>query len=276
VTDGSPLRALLAREPAPPIDRAALCLAGDFDPSLDLPRAVADLDALAAPLAGRIARARSARDVAAELGTWLFDERGFRGDEDTYYDPRNSYLHEVLARRAGIPITLAIVLIGVARRVGVRVEGVGFPGHFLARVHGNDADDSVLVDPFFRGREVTAPVLDALARRALGDPSRLRAEHLAAASPRAMILRMLTNLRGAHQARGDTARALVACDRIVDLTDAPEARRDRGRMLLAMGATEAAVADLEAWLAQRPDAPDAAELRQSIAQARAVKPRPLQ
>ncbi|MFO0604584.1 MAG: transglutaminase-like domain-containing protein [Polyangiales bacterium] len=272
----SPLRALFDREREPPVEEAALLIAQDFAPGLDPAATRAALDALAAPVAPRLARAADDREAAALLGTWLFDEQGFRGNEDDYYDPRNSHLHEVVARRTGIPITLAVVMIAVGRRAGVRVEGIGFPGHFLARVFGPGAGGGALVDPFFRGREVTPAALDALARRALGDPARLRPEHLAPADARAVAVRMLGNLRGVHEARGDHAGALVACDRLVDLTGSPEARRDRARHLLALGAHEAAADDLDAWLRARPDAPDAGEVRRSVARLRSSARRPPQ
>ena len=274
--DAASLRALFERDPDPPVELAALLLAKDFAPDLDVPAALAELDALAAPLAARVQRAETARDLAAAIGTWLFDESGFRGNEDDYYDPRNSYLHEVIRSRAGIPISLTVVMIAVGRRVGVAVEGVGLPGHFLARVVGRQPGDSTLVDPFFRGREVTPTLAAELARRALGDAAKIRPEHLHPVGSRAMTVRMLSNLKGIHESRGDHANALVVCDRLVDLTGAPEARRDRARHLLAMNATRAAADDLEAWLLARPDAPDAAEARAAIARARATGKRTLQ
>lgn len=267
----SALLALFERNPAPPIDEAALLLAADFTPALDIPATRAALDALAAPLVPRLEHVRTARDIAAVLATWLFDEQNFQGDEATYYDPRNSYLHEVLKRRKGIPITLAVVMIAVGRRAGVCVEGVGFPGHFLARVHGAHGDDGVLVDPFFQGREVTRAALDALAFRMLGNPSRLRPEHLATVDARAMVTRMLVNLHSAHEGRGDHANALLACDRLLDLTGNLDVRRDRARHLLALGASEAAAADLEAWLRARPHAPEAGAVRELLARIRRVR-----
>lgn len=270
------LRALFERDPDPPVELAALLLAKDFAPDLDVPAALAELDALAAPLAARVQRAETSRDLAAALGTWLFDELGFRGNEDDYYDPRNSYLHEVIRSRAGIPISLTVVMIAVGRRAGVAVEGVGLPGHFLARVVGRSVGDSTLVDPFFRGREVTPTLAAELARRALGEAARIRPEHLLPVGARAMTVRMLSNLKGVHEGRGDHAHALVVCDRLVDLTGAPEARRDRARHLLAMNASQAAVEDLEAWLLARPDAPDAAEVRATVARARSTGKRTLQ
>ncbi len=272
----SSLRALFLRDPDPPVELAALVLAKDFSPDLDVSASLAALDALAAPLAARVAHLDNARDLAAALGTWLFDACGFHGNEDDYYDPRNSYLHEVIRTRAGIPITLAVVVIAVARRVGVRAVGVGFPGHFLVRVEGRREGDAVLLDPFFRGREVTPAIAEQLARRTLGDAAQLRTEHLATTDVRSMTVRMLSNLRAIHERRGDHPNALVVCDRLVDLTGSVDARRSRAAHLLALHAVAAAIDDLEAWLRARPDHPDAAEVRRTLTRARGTDKRTLQ
>lgn len=268
------LPALFAADAEPPLDRVALLVARDADPTLDVEASLARLDALADAVADRLQRALDPAAQAATLGTFLFDERGFRGADDDYYDPRNSYLHAVLETRRGIPISLSVLLVAVARRCGIAADGVGFPGHFLARVGG---PDGALVDPFFGGRIVTPPVLDELARRTLGGGGRVRPEHLAATGARAIAARMLTNLTGIHESRGDHASALVVCDRLVDLTGSVEVRRDRARHALSLGARGAALDDLAAYLDARPRAADAAEVRALLAKARAPRAnRPLQ
>lgn len=265
---------LFAATDDPPIERIALLIACDHDPRLDVERAVARIDDLAAPVTQRLRRVEGASAQAAVLGTYVFDELGLRGNDDDYHDPRNSDLNAVFETRRGIPITLAVALIAIARRAGVTAEGVGFPGHFLARV--GDAP-GVLLDPFFGGRIVNRKVLDELARRTLGGPEKLRPEHLAPVGPRAIAARMLTNLKGIHEARGDHARALVVCDRLVDLVGAPEHRRDRAKHSLALGVRATAAEDLAAYLQARPNAPDLAEMRALLASARATaKPRALQ
>src|SRR5690606_11578572 len=121
---------------------------------------------LAAPLAERLATARSPRERRAIFTDHVYGALGFHGNTDDYYDPRNSYLNEVLQRRTGIPITLAVVLMALGRRVGILVEGVGFPGHFLVRIGGADGE---LVDPFSEGNVVERSELSQIAGRLLDE-----------------------------------------------------------------------------------------------------------
>ena len=251
--------------PDPPLDRAALVLACDAYPRLDVGEWLARLDDLAAPLAERAMNVRRVEDQAALLGTYVYDELGFHGDEEHYYDPRNSYLHEVIERRTGIPISLAVLLVSLGRRAGMTVEGVGFPGHFLVRLGGTDG---LYLDPFFHARILARPALDDLAKRALGSADKLTREHLAPVSARAVIARMLNNLKGIYEKQRDHARALVVCDRLVDLIDQPELRRDRALHAIALGANAAAVDDLEHYLLLRKDAPDVPKMREALEQAR--------
>lgn len=248
---------LFASDPEPPLDEVALAIARDAMPGLDLDAQRAGLDDLAAPLRSRAALLHRPMDQAALLGTYVYDELGFAGDEETYDDPSNSYLPSVIARRRGIPITLAVVLAALGRRAGMDVEGVGFPGHFLVRLGGAGG---VYVDPFFRARVMTPGDLAALLQRVTGEAAEVLDEHVAVVGARAVAVRMLANLKNSHERRGDHARALVACDRLVDLTGAPEPRRDRGLHALALGAFEAAAADLRAYLNARPGAKDADRL----------------
>ncbi|GAB4204867.1 MAG: SirB1 family protein [Sandaracinaceae bacterium] len=230
-----------------PIEELALRFARDAYPQLRIQDELARLDAIAKPLlAERLDLERDPRSQALTLGEHLHETLEFRGDERDYHDPRNSYLNEVLTRRVGLPITLSVVWIAVGRRLGVHVEGVGFPGHFLVRV---GRERPALVDPFREGRLVTQAELERLAAHHLGGAGKLRAEHLASADTRSMLVRMLVNLKHAYERRGDHAHALVVCDRLVDLTSAPTFRRDRGKHALAMGATGTALEDLDAYLA---------------------------
>jgi regulator of sirC expression with transglutaminase-like and TPR domain len=230
---------------AAPIEELALRFARDAYPMLRLENELRRFDALAAPLAARLAGEREHRSIALTMGEYLHDEVGLSGDEGDYHDPRNSYLNEVLDRRVGLPISLAAIWMAVGRRVGVHVDGIGFPGHFLVRV---GREPGVLVDPFREGALVNQGELERLAIHHLGGVENLRADHLIPVDTRAMLVRMLVNLKHAHERRGDHARALVVCDRLVDLTDAATFRRDRGLHAHAMGAMTAALADLDAYL----------------------------
>jgi regulator of sirC expression with transglutaminase-like and TPR domain len=262
---GAALVSLLARDPHAPVEHAATLIARDFDPSVDFSNITRTLDTLAEVLALRLRTRSDTHARAMTFASWFADEAGFRGNEEHYYDPRNSYLHEVLSRRRGIPISLAVVAMAAARRVELRVDGVGMPGHFLVRVGG---DEGVLLDLFFGAREVTSGVLRELATCTMGGAERLRAEHLRAVSTREMAIRMLQNLKGLFEAGSDHARAMLACDRLYDLTGSIDHRRDRGFAALALGLLDGAAEDLGAYLAARPQAPDGARVRSSLERAR--------
>lgn len=262
----SPSLAAALADPRTPVEELALLLARDEYPRLAIEPALAELDELAAPLTAASHAGDSPEEQAEALRRLVYEDLAFRGNEDDYYDPRNSYLCDVIQRRTGIPITLAIVLMAIGRRAGIQVEGIGFPGHFLVRVGG---EHGVLVDPFFEGRAIGASALDRLAARFLGSAARLGPEHLHVVTPRAMVVRMLVNLKHAHERRHDHARALVVSDRLVDVTSSATFRRDRGLHALALGASAAAIEDLEAYLGAAGAPPDELVVRRAIERARA-------
>jgi regulator of sirC expression with transglutaminase-like and TPR domain len=268
VSAPSPRTLRAALEAGEPIDELALRISRDLRAAapIDKTRALFD-EAAASLLAARADQASPTRQ-ALLLRELVFYDHAFRGNEEDYYDPRNSDLTEVVGRRVGIPITLATVMIAIGRRAGIPIEGVGFPGHFLVRVGSDDAH--VLVDPFVDGREVEATHLDQLSTRFLGGPGRVLREHLLPVDARSMLVRLLVNLKHAVERRSQHAAALVACDRLVDLTGAVEFRRDRGMHALAMGASQAAIADLEAYLSESAGPPDQTEVERAIARARAT------
>jgi regulator of sirC expression with transglutaminase-like and TPR domain len=265
---------VLARRKDEEIDVAlgAALIARDVYANLDVPATLARFDELAAPLQGRSLGARPLYEQAIDLGHHLYEVAGFRGNEQNYYDPRNSLLSDVLERRLGIPITLALVYCEVARRCGVVARGVSFPGHFLVRLEGRRATPPVFVDPFFGGRLLDDAALERVLRRATGPNESVKEEHLAPASPRSILVRMLINLKWIYMTRGDLARAHLALDRIVSLTpDAPAALRERGRLAARLGAVEAARADLTRLLEIQPDTADAKAIRTRLEELREVK-----
>jgi regulator of sirC expression with transglutaminase-like and TPR domain len=196
----------------------------------------------------------------------LFEELGYAGNHDEYYDPRNSYINEVFERRLGNPISLAMVQMEVARRLGVPLDGVSFPGHFLVRL---PVDDGVLVmDPFNRGRPLDADELRQRASPHLGgdfpDDEALH-QILNPASNRAILMRVLRNLHGVYSESGDWERAVRCADRILKLSpDNPDALRDRGLGYLELGHRHGAQLDLGRYLQRNPRAPDAASVRESL------------
>jgi regulator of sirC expression with transglutaminase-like and TPR domain len=249
----------------------AALIAKDAYGTLDVERLIARFDEMAAPLAARGLATLAPEEQAAAVSSHLYEHLGFRGNEQDYYDPKNSLLPNVLDRKLGIPITLALVYCEVARRAGVRARGVSFPGHFLVRVDALGSEDApVAVDPFFGGRRLDAAALQKLLERAFPSHKLAVCEHLAPVAPRAMLVRMLINLKWIHATRGDFARALLALDRIISLTpDSVPALRERGLLAARLGAVEAARADLSRLLELVPQAPDANSIRARLAELRA-------
>lgn len=247
--------------------RAALEIARVEYPELDPAPSLRALDDLAASVRPRLSEQTSAQDAAVQLSRFLFEECGFRGNRDDYYDPRNSFLNDVLDRRLGIPISLAVLMIEVGSRAGLALEGVGFPGHFLVRVPA--PGDPVLLDPFHAGTPVDDA--DLLARlRALSQASRGGGPDFAHVPPefvepttiRAILARMLRNLLRIYLERTDNQRALTAVDLLLVLTpDAAEEIRTRGTLYERLDCPAAAAVDLRRYLDLAPDASDADEVR---------------
>jgi regulator of sirC expression with transglutaminase-like and TPR domain len=246
------------------LEVGAFLIARDAHPELDVDRQVARLDALASGLDRDALSAMTPEDAAHAIAEHVYRTHGFRGNEDAYGDPRNSYLDDVLERKLGIPISLAVVLLAVARRVGVAANGVSFPGHFLVRFE-RPGRGPLIVDPFYGGRPLTHHDLERLLRRTSGSTAKLQLDQLRAAPTRAILVRILQNLKAAHLARGDMARALVAAARIVTLLPRdPWALRDRGILQAQLGAPQAARADLLRYLELSPDATDAKMIEQVL------------
>ncbi len=258
---------LLAREPSASLDLAevALRLACDEYPSLDVEACLAEVDALAHE-ARRLVRG----SLEARLGglcRYLFHELGFRGNQTDYYDPRNSYFNEVLDRRLGIPITLSAVTMAVGRRVGLDIQGVGLPGHFVAKAVADGQE--VLFDPYHGGRLLTPEQCEAMVERTTGEPFRLSVEVLQPASLGLIVQRMLSNLKAIYLRQGDFRRAVRVMDRLVQLVpDDTQQRRDLGAALLQARQPGKAINHLQAYLDASPSASDAALVRQVLQQAR--------
>ncbi|HEY2028517.1 MAG TPA: transglutaminase-like domain-containing protein [Myxococcales bacterium] len=263
-------RRLLARFAAQePVDlaRAALAVAREEYPDLDESRYLGMLDSLAEGARRGVPAGASIERQIGRLNAYLFHEVGFAGNHGDYYDPRNSFLNEVLERRTGIPLSLSIVYIEVGRRCGLRVDGVGFPGHFLCKVQLDGGE--LVVDPFHRGQLLG---LDDIRRRlasAVGDKVRFDPRVLRAAKPREILVRMLQNLRAVYAEKKDTHRALSAVDRLLLLTPGnAHALRERAQLYEALGAAHLAAADLEKVLQIEGEPSDAAALRTKVARLR--------
>ena len=245
------LRRIVAAEPID-MARAALVIAKleyprlDPRPSLARLRELGDQVAHATkPLAGA-----PARDVLATISHELYDKAGFAGNNAHYDDFRNSLLNVVLERRLGIPITLALVFMEVARQANVDLDGVGFPGRFLLRASGSDREPQPLIlDPFDRGRELGELDCRALLSQLMGDESKYSSDLLRPCSPKQMLARMLNNLKRTYVEMRSFPQAYAATDMIlaVDPTLLPELR-DRGLLAYHLDDFPSAVRDLEDYL----------------------------
>jgi regulator of sirC expression with transglutaminase-like and TPR domain len=255
--------ALIERDPVP-LDEAVLAIAEEEYPHLDVEEVLVRLDRLGERVRARApAPARAATQLEA-LRHVLADEEGLRGNEEDYSDPRNSFLNEVLERRRGIPISLCVVWMEVARRVGLPLEGVGFPGHFLAK-YVSPGGVEVFVDAFHGGEMLSADECVARYRARTGGRD-LDRRYLAAVAPRQILARMLHNLKRSYLERRDDVRAYWVIDRILLLAPGQlEALRDRGLVAARLGGAAAAARDLEAYVARAGSAPDADEVRRVLA-----------
>jgi regulator of sirC expression with transglutaminase-like and TPR domain len=246
--------------------RGALEIARIAYPELDPTASLATLDELADTVRPRLMPGFSAVERAMTVSRFLFQDCGFRGNAEDYYDVRNSFLNDVLARRTGIPITLSMVLMEVGRRVGVPVEGVGFPGHFLVRVPAG-AGQFLILDPFHGGQRVgDDELLERL--RTLADANRgptfeaVPAEFLAPTSPRAMLGRMLRNLLRIYLERDADAEALLTVDLLLVLVpQGADEVRTRGYLYERLGCPAAAANDFRRYLELAPEGSDSEQIR---------------
>jgi regulator of sirC expression with transglutaminase-like and TPR domain len=260
-TAGRARFARLVARPEPEIDLAlgALLIAGHGRPAMDEVELAGRLDAIAERVRIRLDAGDPSIVTIARLHDVLYRELGFRGPTAAEYgDPANSQLDDVLGRRVGLPISLAIVEIEVAARLGVQLTGIGLPGHFIV-----GGPDGLLIDPADGGRSLTPDDCQALIRRAVGEGILFHAGMLRPAGRREILARVLRNLRAARLGRRDWPAAVDAIDLLLVLepTD-PEHGRDRGLLLGRMGRFGEAVAALRAYLDERPDAHDVPDVRQ--------------
>jgi regulator of sirC expression with transglutaminase-like and TPR domain len=248
---------------------AALLIAKSVNAELDIARSLSQIEALAAQLAQRLPDYASQTERILALNKFLFDEQGFAPNIDNYYDPRNSFLNEVLERRVGIPISLSILYIEVGRRIGLPLRGVSFPGHFLVKCKVNDG--LVVLDPYCRGMSLSLHDLQERLREVKGgEVSRaVIAGMLVSANKKEILARVLRNLKAIYVEREDDSAALSVMEWIITLTptDVFEVR-DRGLLYGKLECFRAALEDLERYLDLAPDAEDAHEMRVRIIELR--------
>jgi regulator of sirC expression with transglutaminase-like and TPR domain len=249
-----------------PLLDTALLFARDEYPDLDPGEYNAAIQGYADALKPKLGGDADLPATLTTINRYLFEELGFAGNTSQYDDPRNSYLNQVFDRRLGIPISLAVVQIELTRRLGLPLDGISFPGHFLVRL---PVDDGILVmDPYNKGRPVSADELKERASPHLGGrpPDDVQLiEILAPATHRTILARMLRNLNGLYQHSEDWERVARTSDRLLKLTpDAAEALRDRGLAYRELGYTLGAREDLARYLQKLPTADDAESVRSTL------------
>jgi regulator of sirC expression with transglutaminase-like and TPR domain len=257
----------LVRAPEAEIDlaRGALAIARIERPDLIAEHALKQLDELASR-SGAAGLGDELRTLH-RLREFLFAEEGFRGNHDDYYDPRNSCLNDVLERRLGIPITLALVTMEVGARVGLSIQGIGLPGHFV--VGARVGTDAVLLDPFNGGAVLTRDGAHKVVARAVGRSVKLTEESFLPCSRRQFLARMLNNLKSIYVSRQEWPKALEAIECLLAADrDAAAHRRDRGSVLVKLGQFRPGVADWERYLGENPGAPDVEAVRLQIRRVR--------
>lgn len=256
-------------EEALPLDRAALIMALEEYPDLDVQEYLRRLDTLAARaevLAGEdsdpISRIESINQV-------LFVQEGLRGNDEDYYDPRNSFLNEVLDRRLGIPISLSVIFMEVAKRINFPIMGLGFPGHFLVKHVSNDRD--IIIDPFNLGRILTPNDCQELLDKAYNGTVSMNASLLQPMNKRAILTRMLYNLKGVYVQKEQGYKAVSIIDKILMLNPwTPSEVRDRGLLYMETSLFAKALADLESYLSRAVAPEDSAYIKNHIKMLRSI------
>ena len=256
-----------------PLLEAAVSIAQDEYPDLAVQQVLDEVDRLLGRLKRRVATGASELERLRALNKFFFRDLGFAGNLNDYYDAGNSYLNAVLRTRRGIPISLALLWMELAEGLGLRVRGLGFPGHFMVRVDLQRGQ--VVIDPFTGeslGREQLSERLEPWLRHAgrpADDSALSGALQLQAMPPREIIARMLRNLKEIHRTQQDWQRLVAVQDRlIVLLPQAWSEYRDRGIALAAQGSVRPAMRDLECYLAHAEQAPDTSAVADRISQLR--------
>ena len=248
---------------------AALLIAKNAYRDLDVPGYLARIGELAGKLSAQLPEDGTESSRIVALNRFLFEDQGFAPSVENYYDPRNSFLNEVLERRVGIPLSLSILYIEVGRRIGLPLQGISFPGHFLVKCTLKEG--VVIIDPYCGGITLSLQDLQQRLRETRGgEVSRaIVAAMLVAANKREILARMLRNLKGIYLDQRDYVRALSAIDWIIAVTpgEATEVR-DRGLIYVKLECFRAALEDLEHYMQKAPDAADMDEIRSHVVELR--------
>jgi regulator of sirC expression with transglutaminase-like and TPR domain len=267
-----PFAQLISREDARiDLSRACLLIAQDAYPDLDVERYIGEIERMATRLRAGLAPTAAGEDRVVALNQLLYEELGYWGNTEDYYDPRNSYLNEVIDRRTGMPITMSILYMELGRRIGLPVEGVSFPGHFLVRVRLRGG--MLVLDPFSGGAPQSEDELRSRVKRVIPDgvaddlpASELPLDQfLEPATNRQILARVLRNLKGIYRKANKPERMLDVLNRMLLVTpDASAELRDRGYVYQRLECYRAAFKDLTDYAEREPDAPDLDEVRSKL------------
>lgn len=242
---------------------AALLIAQEEYPNLDIAPYLHRLNGMADEVGKGLRLGEDPLRSIEALNTYLFDDLKFRGNAEEYYDPRNSFLNEVLERRTGIPITISTVYLEVGWRLGLPLHGIGFPGHFLVKYSTGKED--IILDPFHRGSILTEKECQGRLDQVYAGRVQLRPDFLAAATKRQILTRILANLKGIYVAAKDYRLALAAVERILVINpDLAAEIRDRGILRMQLSQAPQAIADLEWNVTTNPQAEDVEEVRKRL------------
>jgi len=245
------------------LDRAALELATIEHPGLDIEPWLTILDRFACELGCRVATGAPGEEFIEAANRYLFDELGFTGNKAHYYDPGNSCLNDVLETRSGIPITLSVVYMEVARRLARPVHGIGLPGHFI--VQYDDGILSTYIDPFHGGARLDVVQCFELARRASGTEIREDLTLLAPVTHRQILQRLVNNLRAVYLSHRNFTKALRLLDLVLSLYPASAGEfKQRGAVHASLRNIAPAIADLERYLELTPEAEDREEIESQL------------
>ena len=255
-----------------PLFEAALCIAQDDEHLLDLTACLTDIDKFAVRLKRRLHADIAPIPKLRLLNNFFYQELGFSGNFNDYYNPDNSYLHKVLSTRRGIPISLAIIYMELAQQIGLDVKGISFPGHFLMKLSIKTGD--IILDPFngaSLSREEIEERLEPYFINGRNPEDPPLASYLANATERSILARMLRNLKAVYAEQPHWKEFLNVQQKLVILLPGEiEERRDRGLAYANLDCPNAALQDIEAYLAQCPQATDAELLRMRLPELRAA------
>jgi regulator of sirC expression with transglutaminase-like and TPR domain len=260
---------VLREEEEPGLAEAALLIAVEEYPGLEPEPYLQRLRLMADEVGERLGTDRDPYHIISAINEYMFSDLGFIGNDEDYYDPRNSYLNEVMDRRTGLPVTISLVYMEIARHLGLALVGLGFPAHFLIKYVGPEAE--LILDPYHGGRFMSEEDCVEQLRQVYGNRLSFRPEFLEPTSSRAVLARLLKNLEGIYLRQRDYAHAYAAVERFLLIQpDAVDEIRERGLIAFRLGDVRQAIADLRRYLQLRPNGRDRDNIRNQLGLARRV------